>query len=126
MKGVDSHARVDAFTATHGSRVGLFELQVDRGFGLSLRGVPTADFPSADIITRPERAEIIRLKNGDVNRGLEVQARPTSNGKVPVLSPEEQSWVGTRDKWKLDYMPTVAYVERNPSDGFLVPGKTPM
>ena len=62
MKGVDSHAGVDAFTATHGSRVGLFELQVDQGFGLSLRGVPTADFQSADVINRPGRAEIIRLK----------------------------------------------------------------
>ena len=50
--GVDSHAGVDA----------LFELQVDQGFGLSLRGVPTADFQSADIIARPGRADTIRLK----------------------------------------------------------------
>ena len=62
MRGVDSHAGVDAFTATHGPRVGLFELQVDQGFGLSLRGVPTVDFQSADVITTPGRAEIIRLK----------------------------------------------------------------
>ena len=59
--GVDSQAGVDAFTATHGSQVGLLELQVGQGFGLSLRGVPTADFQSADVITRPGRAEIIRL-----------------------------------------------------------------
>ena len=59
--GVDSHAGENAFTATHGSRVRLFELQEDQGFELSLRGVPTADFQSADVITRPERAEIIRL-----------------------------------------------------------------
>ena len=62
VMGVDSHAGVDAFTATHGSRVGLFELQVNQGFGLSLRGVPTTDFQSADVITRPRRTEIIRLK----------------------------------------------------------------
>ena len=60
--GVDSHAGVDAFTATHGSRVGLFELQVDQGVGLSLPGVPTADLQSANVITRPGRAEIIRFK----------------------------------------------------------------
>ena len=59
---VDSHVGVIAFTATHGSRVGLVELQVDQGFGLSLRGLPTADFQSPDVITRPGRAEIIRLK----------------------------------------------------------------
>ena len=53
---------MDAFTATHGSRVELFELQVDQGFGLSLRGVPTTDFQSANLFTRPGRAEIIRLK----------------------------------------------------------------
>ena len=62
MRGEDSHAGVDTLTATHGSRVGLFELQVDQGFGLSLRGVPTADFQSANVINRPGRAEIIRLK----------------------------------------------------------------
>ena len=50
--GVDSHAGVDA----------LFELQVDQGFGLSLRGVPTADLQSANVTTRSERAEIIRLE----------------------------------------------------------------
>ena len=60
--GVDIHDGVDAFTATHGSRAGLFEPQVDQGFGLSLRGVPTADFQSADIIARPGRADTIRLK----------------------------------------------------------------
>ena len=58
--GVDNHTGVDAFTIIHGPRVGLFELYL--GFGLSLRGVPTADFQSADVITRPGRAEIIRLK----------------------------------------------------------------
>ena len=60
--GVDSHTGVDAFTATHGSRVRLFELQVDQGFVLSLRGLPTVDLQSADVITRPGRAEIIALK----------------------------------------------------------------
>ena len=36
---------------------------------------------------------------------------------TPVLFAEEQSWVGTRDKSNVDYMPTVADVARNPSDG---------
>ena len=35
---------------------------------------------------------------------------------TPVLFAEEQSWVGTRDKSNVDYMPTVADVERNPLD----------
>ena len=35
---------------------------------------------------------------------------------TPVLFAEERSWVGTRDKSNVDYMPTVADVERNPSD----------
>ena len=60
--GVDIHDGVDAFTATHGSRAGLFEPQVDQGFGLSLRGVPTSDFQSAEVITIPGRAETIRRK----------------------------------------------------------------
>ena len=59
---IDSHAGVDAFTATHRSRVGLVELQVDQGLGLSLRRLPTTDFQSADEISRSGRAEIIRLK----------------------------------------------------------------
>ena len=36
---------------------------------------------------------------------------------IPVLFAEEQSWVGTRDKSNVHYMPTVADLERNPSDG---------
>ena len=35
---------------------------------------------------------------------------------TPVLFAEEQSWAGTRDKSNVDYMPTVADVERNPLD----------
>ena len=35
---------------------------------------------------------------------------------TPVLFAEERSWVGTRDKSNVDYMPTVADVERNPLD----------
>ena len=35
---------------------------------------------------------------------------------TPVLFAEEQHWVGTRDKSNVDYMPTVADVERNPLD----------
>ena len=36
---------------------------------------------------------------------------------TPVLLAEGKSWVETRDKSNVDYMPTVADVERNPSDG---------
>ena len=35
---------------------------------------------------------------------------------TPVLLAEGKSWVETRDKSNVDYMPTVADVERNPLD----------
>lgn len=60
--GVYNHAVVDAFTTTHGLRVGLFELQIDQGFGLSLRWVLAANFQSAEVIAEPRWAEIIRFE----------------------------------------------------------------
>lgn len=47
---------------------------------------------------------------------------------ISALSAKEQSWVGTRDKPNVDYMPTVADVTRNPSDGSpaRVPCEVPM
>ena len=47
---------------THAMPIKLFELQVTEGFWLSLRWVPTADNASADVITRPGRDEVIRLR----------------------------------------------------------------
>ena len=35
---------------------------------------------------------------------------------TPVLFAEGQSWLGTRDKSNVDYMPTVADVAQNPLD----------
>ena len=43
---------------------------------------------------------------------------------TPVLFAEEQSWLGTRDKSNVDYMPTVAGVERNPLDEAKPAGRT--
>ena len=66
---MDTRSVVDAFKTgrsinptTHGLQVTHFELQVDQGFWLSLRWVPTAENQSADAIIRPGRAEIIRLQ----------------------------------------------------------------
>ena len=66
---VDNRSVVDAFKKgrsknliTHELLVGPFELQVDQGFWLSLRWVPTPDNQSADAVSRPGIAEIIRLR----------------------------------------------------------------
>ena len=47
---------------THALPVGLFELQMDQGFWLSLKWVPTSDNQSADAISGPWLAEILRLR----------------------------------------------------------------
>ena len=47
---------------TQGLLVRLFELQVDQGFWLSLRWVPTAENQSTNAITRPRRPEIIHVR----------------------------------------------------------------
>ena len=57
-----------------------------------------------------------------VRRGIsrEPNAKASTVGvtfpATPVLFAEEQSWVKTRDKSNADDMPTVADVDRNPSD----------
>ena len=69
VMGIDNRSVLDAFNKgrsrnpiTHELLVGVFELQVDQAFWLSLRWVPTADSRSADAITRSGLAEIIRLQ----------------------------------------------------------------
>eukprot|EP00752_Nemacystus_decipiens_P016750 g14988.t1 len=66
---VDNTAVVGAFTrgrakvrAAHDLLVQMFRLQVDYGFLLSLKWVPTAENVVADAISRPSRDTIIRLK----------------------------------------------------------------
>ena len=66
---VDNRSVVDALKkcrsrnpTTNGLMVRLFELQIAQGFWLSLRWVPTAKSQSADAITRPGTADIIRLR----------------------------------------------------------------
>ena len=65
---VDNQSVVGAFNRdrakdreTHALLVQLFDLQVEYGFMLSLKWVPTADNGVADAISRPSRDSIIRL-----------------------------------------------------------------
>ena len=66
---VDNQSVVGGFTrgratdpATHALLVQLFELQVEHGFMLTLKWIPTASNSVADAISRPSRDSIIRLR----------------------------------------------------------------
>lgn len=105
---VDNESVVGAFRkgrakdpVSHSLLVQLFSLQVDFGFMLSLKWVPTADNGIADAISRPSRESVIRLKplafqqlwaalgpfNFDLMASSEsAQRDPGSNDRLPFFS----------------------------------------
>ena len=70
--GVDNHAVVDAFISTHGLPVGLFDLQVDLGFWLSLRWLPAADSqsPTQSLDRGGPRSSVLKIGDAPTIEGI--------------------------------------------------------
>ena len=108
VMGVDNRPVVDAFKkgrsrnpTTRGLLVRLFELQVDQGFWLSLRWVPTSENQSADAITRPTRAEIICLRSAVFQRLREFFGKFTVDLMVFSVNAQEGPTTGASERRRL-------------------------